>query len=125
VKWYETKDFKRLQKEWYERLKSSGFDDHEKLTAQGLVLKQTSHNRKADRKPFLVKEAIADYFRVFAECAANYRFESQIDQLVINYYVAGHRLCDIKAHLEEAGIKRCRTTIFYIIKKYEAKWGIK
>jgi hypothetical protein len=125
LKWYETAAFKNLQADWYQKLAETGFEDIEKLTGQGLVLKQTSKNRKIDRKTPEVKAAIAGYFRLFSESAATGDFDNEIDRVVITLYTSGVKTCRILEHLREHNMRRCRTSVFYIIKKYEKKWGIK
>jgi hypothetical protein len=115
------KSFKALQKEWYTKLKESGFVDIEdskgglKIYSQKLAAKnsQTMSNRWL---------ATREYYYQAEHFANNYKeFESELHQSIWTYHSGGLGSREIVTALSKVKIKTNRTTVCRIIKYYAEK----
>ncbi len=135
-------NFQALQKAWYQRLKSEGFRDAEELRGGEFELKEwASHPYMNERKKVKwrevgdkekaaeqVKNGIREkelYFNLVSHCALNEQFPNQVDQLILNMYAEGARICEICEAISRLGTTRCRNTVTFTIRKYEMKWGMR
>jgi hypothetical protein len=127
-------NFKELQKDWYQKLKDTGFEDIETLTSNGFRLKQ-EHRRffrsRGDRDRDM-------WQTVFIEAKTNYylrlthkvndpetEFRSDLDRIIMTLHSEGFSKVQIVQFLEAFGYKRKRKAIIYLIRRYEHKWGLK
>ena len=129
-KYYETDDFKALEKEWEAKLKASEFEDAERTVNGERVLKQHAENvyRQAD---LLTRENKATYFTMIAQRTAREKFTNPVDKIVMTMLAEGKKIKEIVYFLQEHQHRRRshgpihRRTVSYIIRRYEQKWGIK
>lgn len=124
-KFWQTKDFIELEKEWYEKLEKSKFEDAEKRVGGEWVLKQRSSNsyrgscetqREGKRRYF---ELLAQFFH------SETRFLDEVEEFVMEKRACGHTINAISAILKRAKERNYRGAVRRIIKKYEKKWRIK
>ena len=127
MKYYESPSFLALQKAWYKRLKDTGFQDIEELNFGEPTLKQSSENkyRGLRGKDPILKAAIEDYFRLLSEHVAEGEFDNDIERIIMQMFASGMKTCVIVRHLAQIKQPRCRTTVFYVVRKYEHRWGMK
>ena len=120
-KYYQTKEFLTLEKEWKDKLKESGFKDIENGQNQ---LKQRASNvyRQADE---ITREAKIHYFELLVAHVELNKFDNEIDKLVMTLKSQGKKIKEICEQLEKKGKKRYRRTVRLIIRRYETKWKIK
>ena len=121
---WKTASFKALQKSWYRRLKSSGFQDAEDLVGGELVLKQVAAHpyRGSDELTRVTKEA---YYRLLGNHVNQERFESEIDRTILTMFSEGRKIKHICEELIRKGMKRDRYTVRVRIRIYEMKWGLR
>ena len=119
MKYWETDEFKALQSDWYARLESSGFKDEESY-----YLKRTQF-RLDDNKDPIRRKAKEEYFHVLFEIAMEAEYKSETDFLVLTWHAVGWKIKEIVEELERRGLRRCRTAVRFIIRRYEMKWGIR
>lgn len=106
---WETKEFKRQNKEWAERLLESGFQDHENEKGH---LKQhdlrtiSSQNRRSIRQFY---DLLRDYLIVHPEIPQKY-------QVVLELYLQGTRIQGHLGIIEQTGY--CDKSVRNIIQKY-------
>src|SRR5271155_5227720 len=83
---FQTKAFKRLQKQWYSKL--IGFDDAEKIVGGEMKLKRLSANmnRKTDE---FTREAKLAYFDLIAECVSDETFPCEADEYIMKLHSDG------------------------------------
>lgn len=126
--------FEALQREWYQKLADSGFDDAEVLVNGEMHLVHRSFQLfftrpwKKKRK-FSVDEInqIADYYmalRGFVECPET-EFRNEIDKIVMSKHAEGSKIKDIWLELKAYGKTRDRYSIRIIIRRYEMAWGLR
>lgn len=121
MKFYETKQFKELEKEWDENLDRSGFCDIEKKMGTGRELKQFSQNVHRRSKSGL-KQAREKYFERLSEC---FQTEIFLDYKILSDFISGKKRSEIWRELILLGANVDYETIRFIIRRYEYKWGIK
>lgn len=121
---WQTPNFKSLQRAWYQRLKREGFQDAEELVAGELMLKQTAAHpyRGLDHLAIAAKEA---YYRLMLQAVQKGEFRSEIDRLILAMWADGHKICVICRALKAMGSSRNRHTVLYTIRKYEMEWGLR
>lgn len=123
---------KSLQKEWYKKLKNSGFQDIEKEIKGECVLKSqsTCEGKYAGIYRFMSqveREAKEDYFRIlFQKASQEQNFLDDSDKLIMERTAEGKNIREISEELIERKLhKYDRHTILYVRRRYENKWGIK
>lgn len=118
------KDYKALKREWYNRLKKSGFVDIEEERGGETYLKQNSANayRGADA---LTREAKELYFTRLCQLVSATKFPSPIDALVMEQYANGLKYKDTQLALIAAKTPRRRETIWRIRTRWLKEWGLK
>lgn len=110
-----------MQKAWYERLKSEGFQDEEKLCGEEMVLKKFNQQ---------VIECITsgnkeEYYIVLRQKVQEEAFDKSADEIIMSWHADGKMIREICAELERRGDGRCRVTVRYTIRKYVSRWGIR
>lgn len=127
MKFWQTNQFRKLQNDWYERLKTTGFVDAEEMISGEMQLKQFSGAafRVNRGKEQLVRENIEAYFCQLGEKAHNQVYDNHIEEMIMQAYADGARVCHILQMLRENQTPRCRTTVFNIMRHYLNLWGMK
>lgn len=124
AKFYQSREFRELEKQWDEYLKLSGFEDAERIKNGERVLRQNSSNsyRQAGDDE---REAKLQYFQTL--CAHFYRteFPNPVDKLVMAMVSDGRSIKFIVFELSRSGHPTHRQTIRFIIRRYEHLWGIR
>lgn len=143
-KFWKSREFKNLQKEWEEKLKTSGLEDAEKEVGGERVLRQSADyafRRKETTE--IVRDAKQEYFSLLSEWLHKEKnFEGEIkaqpvltglpcekvssDRLIMERTAEGKSIQEISRELKALGMeKHNRDTIRYVRRRYENKWGIK
>lgn len=128
----DSKEFKQLQKHWYELLAESGFKDIERIKEDGeCVLIQAPgywavNNQKLEPRKDYVQAKTA-YFRLLGLCAnaAFTMFRNDIDEHILIRRSEGAQIKTIVEELAIMGTPRDRYSVRIIIRRYEMKWGLK
>jgi hypothetical protein len=112
-------EFKKLQKQWYEKLKETGFKD---IESQG----QTSTHGSPKLNEVL-KKTLEDYWTLIRHkvCDDLTTYRNEIDKYVLNRYAEGAKLTIIARELKNKKTPRHRQTIRDIIRRYEMIWQIR
>jgi len=127
-------EFKRLQKEWYQKLKEQGFKDIETLSRNGLRLKnehrrffRTRGERDRDMWQQTFIDAKTDYFiRLTHKINDPHTvFRNEMDRIAMTLYSDGFNCVQITNFLAAFGYNRRRKAIVYLIRRYEDAWGLK
>lgn len=122
---WKSPNFKALRDIWYERLKDEGFQDAEKDTGGRMELKQRASAPYRHIKAPIDQATKEQYYIVVAQCVHETEFRNEVDRCILTLHASGWKVCKIIDHLEEMGITRNRNTIRYLIRRFEAKWGIR
>lgn len=121
--YWTTVKFKKLSKQWDEKLKNKGFVDAEKDTASGRALITSSYPLRNKGKGFEASKE--DYYRLMGQAVYNNEaFDSALDRLILLRHVEGVMIKDICKELQARGQSRDRGTVSNIIKRYEKKWKV-
>lgn len=131
-----TKDpqFKALQKEWYQKLEDSGFEDIETLDKYGMRLKSEHRRLFRSRGPNdrdmwqkVYIEAKAEYFRTLTHKVndPDTVYKSDMDRIILYLYSEGETTAKIVECLAAFGYVRKRKSIVYLIRRYEFEWGLR
>lgn len=122
--YWRDQEFKALQRSWYERLIKEGFRDAEESIGDDMRLKHSADHALVDVCS-VVYESRQDYFKLLAQYAADEDFRSEVDEYIMVCYAGGTKIKDILQGLANSGEIRCRETIRFTVRRYEAKWGLK
>ena len=118
-KYYQTLDFKNLEKTWNKKLVKSGFIDAERTTRSDRVLKKVSSNSHR-----YAKSLNKDYFQIISDNILSTEFKNETDQKIMILFADGKNRSEIAKKIKKKG-KRFRETVGLIIRRYEHIWGIK
>ena len=120
----QSKEFRELQDEWYQKLKDSGFQDIEKTVDEEQKLKQRSSNvyRQA---PEVVRENKENYFTYLGQHIHDEGCDSPVDLHILSRRAEGAKYREIVEELKQMGTPRNRHSVRYIIRRYEKRWGIR
>lgn len=96
---FKGKEFKQLQKEYYAKLKESGFDDIENLDfAQEPLKRWHSHYFKSRHRPAEFRE-IAQYYSSAKQILQSYSFANTVDRNIWEQHAEGHSVRKIASSL--------------------------
>lgn len=98
MKFFETAEFKRLNKQWRKRLKRSGFKDIERSESQ---LSSYSYEIFRNYSPF-----IEDYYAKTLNFLNSYKFECETDRFIWKLYCDGCSYRQISTELERSTTHR-------------------
>lgn len=124
MNYWETTAFKEMQKEWYAKLKESGFEDAEKYCGEHEVIKQRAANAYANQHDVRVS-AKQEYFSILRRNVEEHDFERAIDKVIMCMIADGKKIPEIQTALQIMGEYRCRNAITLIIRRHEIRWGMK
>lgn len=118
---HQTEEFKALQKEWYDKLRVTGFQDAERNGK----LKQRAENAYWGATED-IREAKAAYYSAINECLAMEEFSSPLHERIMNLHADGKLNNEIVRDLTANGPEpRRRNTVATIIAQYVDKWGVR
>lgn len=141
AKFWKSKEFENLKKEWDRKLAETGFEDAEKEVGGEAVLKKISvtsgreggvyrHVKGKDRTIEIAEKE--EYFRLMAQGFYQEKeFEDELDRLIMERTIEGRPIKEISTELKlklEEGKKSGkfhRNTIRFIRRRYETKWGVR
>lgn len=126
LKFWQTSDFKQLEKQWYKKLEEEGFPEQESKSDCGwATLKQRASNCFKSQSQIEIEnkrlyyEALEHFF--YREAG----FRDDVERLVMLRRSEGVKIKSICEELRHMGERQNRCTIRLIIQKYEKKWNIK
>jgi hypothetical protein len=119
LQFWNTKEFKEIQKKWDDVLESNGFNDIEQTIKNERVLKQQSTNAYRQAVD-VVRQSKIEYYTVLGQKIAGAQFENEIDKAVMEKRSEGLKIKEISSI-----INLHRQAIRYIIRRYEKEWGIR
>jgi len=125
LKFFETENFKKAQKYWYDKLQAEKFPDHEKLVGTKLYLlpqSQSQYNDNVDRSNY---DITLEYYLRLARHVEQEEFKSDRDRLIMKFHSEGKRICRIIEALQTLGFPCHRQTVRFVIRKFEHKWKIR
>jgi hypothetical protein len=118
VKFHETEQFKKQQREWYERLKETGFRDIEVLIGNEQKLMQYS-------RPYRDVDKL-EYYQTLTHHFFQEKFENETHKWIMLWRSDGWKIREISERLKMMELSPShRETVRYIIRRYEVKWNIK
>jgi len=124
-KFWQTKEFIELEKEWYTKLEKSHFEDVEKQINGNGVLKQRASNCYRSIHQ-IERENKQRYYELLAQAVHNeLEFRDSVERFIMERKSVGTTINQISIELEQVGERCYRGTIRKIIQKYERKWLIK
>lgn len=101
------KDFKTLQKEWYQKLKDKGFVDIEyNYDGQNFL---TPEDLRAHKIPMHIIEAKAAYFQMAERFLNEHNFESNAEKAIWEYHANGLSAPEIVKVLSKVRTKKIYT----------------
>lgn len=124
-KFWQTNEFKRIEKEWYEKLKEEKFQDAEQTINGKALLKQQSSNCYRGKSK-IERENKLRYYELLGHFFSEEKeFQDWVESYIMQRRSDGVKIIHISKELEWANERCYRGTIRKIIQKYERKWGIK
>lgn len=112
-----SKEFKKLQKTWYAKLKKNGFEDAE-TDEDHLKVWST---RWARERYVAEAESRAAYYELANKFLQEHKFSSNLQKVIWEYHSKGVSYRDISKTLKKARIKKISYTIVWkIIKELRA-----
>lgn len=124
AKFFQTREFRDLEKEWNEILSQSGFVDIERTKNGERVLKQNSSNayRQADEE---MRSARQEYYRNIGYHIFRTHFVRCIDCRVMFGVANGLSIKEIVEELKSDQIEVHRQTVRFIVRRFEHQWGLR
>jgi hypothetical protein len=115
-KYYETRQFKALQKQWYDRLNEEGFVDEELFSEEF-----GNHNTTFLKRPGFKwvnkwDPAIVEHFRLARNFLAHGTFASKIDEKIWQLHSEGYSIREIVSKLNQEDIKISTFPVFTKLK---------
>lgn len=119
-----TKPSPELKKEWDKKLKDSGFKDIEVEVNGNRCLRQRAipSLSKAARETFKQK---AEYYLTISKKFVRQKFPNDLELMVMNHHADGKKIKEIQELLLDYGFKKHRTTITFIIRRWQKRWRLK
>lgn len=117
-------DLKKLEDKWNKILTKSGLQDIEETKGNEKVLKQVSSHAYW-RENGLTAESKLTYYNILSHKVQTEKFDSALDKLVMFMAAQGMSHASIVRILTSIGQKKHRTTVNFIIRRYEMEWGLK
>jgi hypothetical protein len=115
---------RKLQKEFNARLEREGLGEIEETDAAGEQrLKQYAVNAYRGATALEVSAKL-DFFLQCSSMCQQYRFKRKIDRLIMELYCEGKAKEEIRAALEDLGIKYDRRGIYAIIQRHLIIFGL-
>jgi uncharacterized protein Smg (DUF494 family) len=127
-KFWKTKQFQAINKNWNSKLSESGFKDAEIEKHGEFYLKKHSHcDNRHHENVAIVRENKQAYFHILDEYIQKETdFPDESDRLIMELTAQGFHICEISETLRSLFLKKNhRNTIRFIRRRYEHKWGIK
>jgi hypothetical protein len=113
---YDSKEFKKLQKEWYKKLEDTGFVDIEVHEGHHRQSRDKNHNTPTYRAS---KE---EYYRMATYFLNDHKFKSNLEKAIWDYHTNGIGCRDIADLLVKTKvIKTNYTTVWQITKDLRQK----
>lgn len=98
-KYYETTDFKDLQKKWYKKLEKSGFNNNDKLDTQDVPSQR-----------FKVEPEFIEYFHYCEKYLASGALTDKVDLFIFEYHCLGYSNREIVELLEVKKLRHLKHT---------------
>lgn len=108
------KTYNQLRKEWYKKLKDSGFNDIERRDGE---FKDSRGIPTQLRVTKVFWEAKETYYYLAQHFLTEYKFESELEKTIWEYHLNGISYRNISKILEKVNIRADRQKIFKIVKK--------
>lgn len=119
-------EFMKLRQDWYKILEDTGFKDIEKIRGDQLVLRQNAAHcyRYDDEFSKHIKE---EYFRRMGQTVQDEAtvFRNETDKHILMMHAEGAEIKAIVEELIRLGMDRNRSSVRFIIRKYESDWKFK
>lgn len=97
---FKTKQFRRLQHQFYKKLKDTGFEDIEEINSSKEMLKTWASNIKPDR------HRSAEYFDQANDFYYTFSFDSEKDKDVWRHHADGESVRQIERHYNRRGYRK-------------------
>lgn len=107
---------KALQREWYDKLKETGFDDIEDTNSPREMLK-TWHSRCFLNKNEVETSAKAEYYTNAQQVLYSYKFRTMADQMLWEYHANGLSIREIAAATRDSPAPMHRSSVFRALKR--------
>ena len=104
AKFYQTEEFRTLDKKWKEKLKTKGFKDIEK-NENTLNLYESAYFSDSRRITAEVVQAKQAYYQIAGHFLNDYDFKSAFDRKVWAMHAEGKGIRDIAAAIKRPGLK--------------------
>lgn len=119
-KFWKTEEFKKIQKDWEDKLRESGFNDLE----QNGKLVQNSQNVWRTQVSSII-EGKRRYFELLEYWCHAETFKDDVERFIIEKRSEGLKINEISAKLKTLGKRSGLETIRKTLRYYENKWQIK
>lgn len=124
TKFWQTKEFEKLKRDWYGRLEKAGFKDAEEEIKGRTYLRQSALNCYRGNNETEI-EGKQRYFELLGQKFFEEQdFRDEIEEFVMEKRVGGVKSVAISKTLERVGERCHKDTVRKIIRKYEARWKV-
>lgn len=121
-KFYETKDFLKLDNEWQKKLEESGFEDAENKERNlkewdGQQFKRTTRNRDS----VVYMESKIEYYRLASRFLHEYKFEDNISKVIWELHADGLSKTETVKAIKKLRLIGNIHKVKYVIKKLQVE----
>jgi hypothetical protein len=126
TRFWETKQFSELSREWAKKLAESEFKDIEvEINGERKLQQYTiTAYRTAGMQDRMYVESRVRYFDLVLECINRDVRLSQVERFIMTLYAEGQQQCEILKQLQRMGHKCHRITISRMVCRCLTKWGL-
>lgn len=125
-KFWKTKEFEKLEKKWYDKLKKSGFEDAEKTVAGEKLLKKFAKSLTyfPQVNSIVVREGRAYYYQMAEQKANAATYSEDWHKTVMLKHAEGLNNVEISKELMKQKVSKTRQQVAAVIKKYMSDWQV-
>lgn len=121
---WRTAKFRVLNREWNKKLEEVKFKDAEIDLKGDRSLKQRASNAYR-QATLLERESRLDYYLLLGNLTSSTQFDNKLEELVMVRHAEGATIKEIVEEITKRGMPRERRNIRHIIRRWQAKWGIR
>lgn len=117
---FKNPEFRKLQRDWYKKLKEDGFEDIEDTNSKEEFLKEwhsSSFQLSHDPATF---EAKQEYFYLATKFLSSYQFPTEVERIIWTLHAEGKSLREIAVDLQTKGHRLFKDKVHHIVKNLEA-----
>jgi hypothetical protein len=110
-------NFEKLQDKWYKKLEKTGFKD---IEYADMSVKSARVSRSLNWSDPTLRQSVLEYYLMAYNFLIDYKFESEVDKIIWEYYAEGLSIRDIVQILKDTKVMRTnKVRVWKTVKQLE------